>query len=173
MLYEFEGLVPKISEKAYVHPSAVVIGNVELKDHVFIAPGAILRGDYGTITIEENSAIEDNCVVHARPKEATYIGKYVTVGHGSIIHTATVKDYAVIGMRAVITDYAVVGTWAVVAEGAVVKKGQIVPDEKIVVGVPAEIKGVVSEEYKKQWIDFKNIYVSFTERYKKNLKKIE
>jgi carbonic anhydrase/acetyltransferase-like protein (isoleucine patch superfamily) len=161
MLYEFEGYIPKISKTAYVHPTAIVIGNVELKEHVFIAPGAIVRGDYGTITIDENTAIEDNCVIHARPKEATHIGKYVTAGHSSVIHTATVKDYAVIG------------TWAVVAEGAVVKKGQNVPDEKIVVGVPAEIKGIVSEEYKKQWLDLKNIYVSFTERYKTNLRKIE
>jgi carbonic anhydrase/acetyltransferase-like protein (isoleucine patch superfamily) len=173
MLYEFEGYIPKISKTAYVHPTAIVIGNVELKDHVFIAPGAIVRGDYGTITIDENSAIEDNCVIHARPKEATRIGKYVTAGHSSVIHTATVKDYAVIGIKAVIADYSVIGTWAVVAEGAVVKKGQNVPDEKIVFGVPAEIKGIVSEEYKKQWLDLKNIYVSFTERYKTNLKKIE
>lgn len=172
MIYEFEGRVPKISDRAYVHESAVVIGNVTISDGVWVGPNATIRGDYGTIEIGENSAVEDNVVIHARPGEMTRIGKWVTIGHGSIVHTATVNDYVVIGMGSVITDYAVVGTWAVLAEGSVVKIRQVVEPETVVAGVPAQPKMKVTEEYKKQWIEFKKIYVSFTERYKKGLKTI-
>ena len=172
MIFEFEGRVPKISEKAYVHESAVVIGDVTLSDGVYVGPNATIRGDYGTIVIGENSAVEDNVVIHARPGEKTTIGCCVTIGHGSIIHTATIKDYAVIGMGSIVTDYAVVGKWAVLAEGSVVKIRQVVDDETIVAGVPAQPKGKVNDDYKKQWTEFKGIYVSFCERYKKNLKRI-
>lgn len=173
MIYEFEGRMPKISENAYVHESAVIIGDVTISAGVYVAPHATIRGDYGTIFIGENTAIEDNVVVHARPGEVTRIGKWVTVGHGSIIHTATVDDYAVIGMGSVITDYAHVGTWAVTAEGSVVKTRQVVDPETVVAGVPAQPKSKINEDYKKQWIEFKKIYVSFTERYKKNLRRID
>ena len=173
MIYEFEGRVPKISPKAYVHETAVIIGDVTIGDGVWVGPNATIRGDYGTIIIGNNTAIEDNVVIHARPGEKTVIGNWVTIGHGSIIHTATIQDYAVVGTGSVVTDYSVVGTWAVLAEGTVVKIRQVVEPETIVVGIPAQPKGKINEDYKNQWISFKSIYVSFTERYKKNLRRID
>jgi len=113
-------------------------------------------------------------VVHARPGETMRIGDHVTIGHGAIIHTPTIEDWAVIGMGAVISDFARVGRWAAVGEGAVVKNRQEIPEESIAVGVPAKIIGKVSEEYKKQWTEFKKIYENLAEkRYPEGMKRIK
>ena len=172
-IYEFEGKKPKIGKGAWVSESADIIGDVIIGDKCFIAPGARIRGDYGSIEIGDETSIEDNCVVHARPNEKCVIEDNVTVGHSAIIHNCTIHSYAVIGMGAIVSDYAVVGKWSVVGEGCVVKNKQIIPDEKIAVGIPAKIIGDVSEEYKTQWTKFKNIYTGLAEkRYPRDLKKI-
>jgi len=109
-------------------------------------------------------------VLHARPGETCTIGDMVTVGHGSILHNCTVKDYAVIGMGAIVSDYAMVGVWAVVGEGCVVKNKQVVEDQQIVVGIPAKTVGTVSEEYRKLWTRYKNLYAELALKYQKTLK---
>jgi len=91
----FDGRIPRIGEGSYVHPSADVFGDVTIGQGCWIGPGARLRGDYGTIVVGDYSSIEDNCVIHARPGETTHIDNWVTIGHGCVIHTATVRDYAV------------------------------------------------------------------------------
>ncbi|MDF1541441.1 MAG: DapH/DapD/GlmU-related protein, partial [Candidatus Thorarchaeota archaeon] len=100
-VYEFEGRIPKIGKNTYVSSSASVIGAVTIGKECYIAPGAVVKGDYGTITIGNGTSVQDNVVVHARPNESTSIGSNVTLGHGCIIHNATVKDDAVIGMGAI------------------------------------------------------------------------
>ncbi len=172
-VYKFNSKKPLIGKKSYVCDSADIIGNVIIGNGCFIGPGARLRGDYGKITIGDNSSIEDNCVIHARPDEKCYIGDNVTVGHGSVIHNATINDWAIIGMNAVISDYSEIGEWAVVAEGCVVKNNQKIPPGKIAVGIPAKIVADVTEDYKTQWKKFKGKYVAFAEEgYRKKLKKI-
>ena len=166
-LYEFEGRKPKVSPGAYIFPNATVIGEVEIGDKSWIGPGAVLRGDYGTIKVGDFTAIEDNCVLHARPGENTDIGNHVTVGHSSVIHTGTIHDWAVIGMKSVVSDFANIGVWAAVGEGAVVKSKSEIPDGAIAVGVPAKIIGSVDEKYKKLWEDYKLNYNTFAERYRK------
>ncbi len=174
MIYEFEGKRPKIGKGSYVAESAVIIGDVNIGERCFIAPGAVLRGDYGSIVIGDGTAIEDNVVVHARPGETTVIGKRVTIGHGAIIHTPKIDDWAVIGMGAIVSDFAEVGRWAAVGEGAVVKNNQKIPEERIAVGVPAKVLDrKISEEYKRQWTEFKKIYEGLAEkRYPEGLRKI-
>jgi len=170
-IYEFEGRKPKLGEGAYVHPSADVIGDVTVGDGCWIGPGARLRGDYGKISVGDGTSIEDNCVIHARPGEMTRIGKHVTVGHCSVIHTATIQDYAVIGMGSVVSDWATVGEWAVVGEGAVVRQRQQIPDDHIAVGVPAKLLDKkVAAEYKAQWTSFKNTYTDLARRYPDGLR---
>lgn len=171
-IYNFEGRTPKISESAYVFPSATIIGDVEIGDEVWIGPGAVIRGDYGSIHVDSFSAIEDNCVIHARPGEKTYIGKHVTMGHLSVVHTGTVKEWAVLGMGCTVSDFATVGRWAAIGEGAVVRARFQVDDESIAVGVPAKVVGKVSDEYKTLWMDYKKNYNTFCSRYRK-LKEIE
>jgi len=170
-IYEFEGRRPVIGRTTYISPTATVIGKVTIGDECYIAPGAVVKGDYGEIRIGSGTSIQDNVVVHARPNELTTIGDNVTLGHGCIVHNATVKDDAVIGMGAVVSDYATVGVWAVVGEGAVVKARFEVPDGKIAVGVPAKIIGDVEEQHKTELSEFKRIYRDLARRYPAGLKK--
>ena len=157
-VYEFEGRRPKIPKSAYVYESADVIGGATLGEGCYVGPGAVVRADYGTIEIGDGTAVEENCVLHARPGERLEIGKSVTVGHGAILHNCTIKDFAVIGMGAVVSDYSVVGEWAVVGEGAVVKNRQEIPSKAIAVGVPAKVVGEIDEKFKEQWTKFKGMY---------------
>jgi len=174
MIYEFEGKTPEIGEGTFIFENATVIGDVTLGRECYIGPGAVLRGDYGTIVIGDYSAVEDLCMIHARPGEKTSIGSRVTIGHSAVIHNATIRDWAVIGMRAVVSDYADVGEWAVVAEGAVVKNKAVLEPESINVGIPTRPIGRVNEAYKNQWTGFKEIYRQLAAaRYPASLKRID
>ncbi|MHA1666523.1 MAG: gamma carbonic anhydrase family protein, partial [Candidatus Thorarchaeota archaeon] len=129
-------------------------------------------GDYGEIEIGDGVSVQDNVVIHARPNENTIIGSNVTLGHGCIVHNATIKDEAVIGMGAIVSDYAIVGSWAIVGEGAVVRARFEVPDEKIAVGVPAKIIGDVQDHHRVELVKFKQIYRDLAKRYPTGLKKV-
>ncbi len=168
-IYIFEGRTPHISEESYVSPSATIIGDVTLNGAVWVGPGAVIRGDYGKITIATGTAVEDNVVIHARPGEETTIGEHVTLGHSCVIHTAVIGDFAVIGMHSTVTDYARVGKWAVIAEHALVKTKQEIEPEVIAGGVPAKVLKTVTPEYKKLWEEYKMNYTSFCKRYKESL----
>lgn len=173
-IYEFEGRRPKIDPSAFVFESADIIGDVTLGAGCYVGPGARVRGDYGAIVVGEGTAIEDNCVLHARPGEKLAIGKSVTLGHSCVIHNCTVRDGAVIGMGAVVSDYADVGENATVGEGAVVKNKSEIPARSIAVGVPAKVVGQVTDEYIAQWKIFKGVYKELAEkRYRNGLKKVE
>jgi phenylacetic acid degradation protein len=164
----FENKVPVIGAGSWVHPSADVIGSVTLGKHCWIGPGARLRGDYGTIHIGDHTAVEDGCVIHARPDDVTRIGAWVTVGHGAIVHNATVHDWAVLGIGSITSDWAEIGEWAVVAEGAVVRQRLVIPERAIAVGIPARvIDKEVDDAYIEAWTRFKKIYVGLTDRYAK------
>ncbi len=166
MIASFEGKTPEIGPETYVHPSADVFGDVRIGAGCWIGPGARIRGDYGRIVIGDHTAVEDNVVIHARPDEQTTIGDWITLGHGCIIHNATLADWAVIGMGAIVSDWAVIGRWAVVAEGAVVRQRQEIPAERIAVGTPARVLDkVVTEEYQREWQHWKEVYVDLARRY--------
>jgi carbonic anhydrase/acetyltransferase-like protein (isoleucine patch superfamily) len=157
-IYEFENKKPKIGNGSFVFKSADVIGDVVIGKNCYIGPGARIRGDYGSIIIKDDTAIEENVVIHARPRDKTNIGSKVTIGHGSIIHNATIDDWAVIGMGAIVSDWAEIGKWAVIAEGSVVKNKQKIPDKSIAIGVPAKVVSKISLDYEKQWTEYKKIY---------------
>jgi carbonic anhydrase/acetyltransferase-like protein (isoleucine patch superfamily) len=166
MIYSFEGRTPVIGDGSYVHPSADVLGNVTIGSGCWIGPGARIRGDYGRIVIGDNSSVEDNCVIHARPDEQTTIGNWVTVGHGAIVHNATVHDWTLLGMGSIVSDWAVVGEWTAVGEGAVVVQRQEIPADSIAVGTPARVLGKkIEEAYKSKWREFKKLYVGLAARY--------
>lgn len=171
MINTFEGKTPEIGDGTYVHPSADVFGDVKIGGGCWIGPGARIRGDYGRIVIGDNTAVEDNVVIHARPDEQTTIGNYVTIGHGAIVHNATVGDWAVIGMGAIVSDWADIGEWAIVGEGAVVRQRQEIPTHRVAVGVPAKVLGkTVSEDQKTEWRHWKDVYVDLARRYPEGLR---
>jgi carbonic anhydrase/acetyltransferase-like protein (isoleucine patch superfamily) len=172
-IYEYRGARPSIGKDVYIADSAEVIGNVFIGDGVYVGPGAKIRGDYGTIKIGNGTAVEENCVIHARPNEVCTVGSMVTLGHMSIIHNAKlIDDYAIIGMGAIVSDWAVIGKWAVIAEGGLVKNKQEIPPEKIAAGIPVRVIADVEEKYKADWTGFKKIYVDLARTYKNDLKRI-
>ncbi|MCL4314739.1 MAG: gamma carbonic anhydrase family protein [Candidatus Thermoplasmatota archaeon] len=166
VLYSLGDRKPSLGRSSYVSPSATVIGKVTVGEEVWIGPGAVLRGDYGEIIVGDYSAVEENCVLHARPDEKTTVGSHVTIGHAAVIHTGTVQDWAVIGMGAIVSDFSKVGTWAAVGEGAVVKNRDTIPDESIAVGIPAKVIGKIDENYKKTWTEYKARYNGFAKSYR-------
>ncbi len=173
-IYEFENKKPIIGKGTFIFKSADIIGDVCIGQNCYIGPGARIRGDYESIRIGDNTAIEENVVVHARPDDITNIGNFVTIGHASIIHNATINHWAIIGMGAIVSDWAEIGEWAVAAEGAVVKNKQKIPTKAIAVGVPAKVVSEISIKYQKQWSKYKKIYSDLARiRFPMSLKEIE
>lgn len=173
-VYELEGKVPEVGKDTYIHETASVIGEVVIGEATWIGPGASIRGDYGAVYIGDESCIEDNCVVHAKPDGPCRIGNKVTVGHGAILHGCTVHDWALIGMGAIVGQGAEIGEWAVVGEGAVVPREKSIPGRKVALGIPAKVVSEVKEEYIKTWTEYKSWYPDLARNiYKKGLKRID
>jgi len=171
-VYEFEGRVPRIGTNTYVSHTASVIGKVTIGEECYIAPGAVVKGDYGEVRVGDGTSIQDNVIIHARPGEATVVGSNVTLGHGCIIHNATIEDHVVIGMGAIVSDYAIVGKHAVVGEGAVVRSRFEVPEGTIAVGVPARVIGEVKDSHREELSKFKDVYRDLARRYPTGLKRL-
>ena len=123
----------------FVHPDATVVGNVVLGDRVSVWPGAVLRGDCASITVGDESNIQDGVVLHVDYDAPCTIGKRVTVGHRAIVHGATVEDECLIGMGAIVLNHAVIGRGSLVGAGAVVPEGMKVPPGSVVLGIPARV----------------------------------
>lgn len=138
-VYCIDGLTPVVHPDAYVHPSAVLIGDVHVGAGVYIGPSASLRGDFGRLVIEAGANIQDCCIVHGFPESDTVIEQDGHIGHGAVIHGARVCRNALVGMNAVVNDNAVVGESAFVAALAFVKAGMQVPPRTLVAGIPARV----------------------------------
>jgi len=138
-VYSIDGLTPVVHPDAYVHPSAVLIGDVHVGPGVYIGPGASLRGDFGRLVIEAGANIQDGCIVHGFPESDTVIEADGHIGHGAIIHSARICRNALVGMGAVVNDNAVIGESAFVAAMAFVKAGMQVPPRTLVAGIPARV----------------------------------
>lgn len=164
-IYAFEDRRPDVAATAYVSPTAQVIGDVAIGERCYIGHGAILRGDYGSIEVGDESAIEEGVIVHARPDDWTRIGRRVTIGHGAMIHNATIRDEAVIGMRAVISDFSVVGEGAIIGEMGLVRNHQEVPARKVALGIPVKVVGDVDERHGDMTHWAKDLYVDLSARY--------
>ncbi|PLX44182.1 MAG: gamma carbonic anhydrase family protein [Deltaproteobacteria bacterium] len=165
MLYRFDGKEPLVSEGAYVSETAQVIGDVVIGENSYIGHGAILRGDYGRIEIGGGTAVEEGVIIHAPPKETARIGKSVTIGHGAVIHSATVGDFAVIGMGAILSIRSEVGEWSIIGEGSVVKLRQSIPGGFVAVGNPAKAVRETSPKDKEFWLYGKEVYVNLAAKY--------
>lgn len=142
----FDGHTPDIHPTAWVAPTATVVGRVRIGPRASVFYGAVLRGDMDEIVLGEGSNLQDSCVVHTDTGVPTHIGAGVGVGHGAIVHGATVEDGCLIGMGATLLNRSVVRTGAFVAAGALVREGQEVPAHHLAVGVPATVRGELDEE---------------------------
>lgn len=157
---------PQIHPESYVASSAVVIGAVTLAAKASVWPGAVLRGDINTIEIGEGSNIQDGSIVHLADDLGVVVGKYVTVGHGAILHACTVEDECLIGMRATILDGAVIGHHSVVGAGALVTKNTIIPPGSLVLGAPAKVVKALSPEDQANLREWAEKYVAVSAAHK-------
>lgn len=171
-LYAFEGLRPVVAPSAYIHPDAVLIGNVRIGGHCFIGAGAVLRGDFGPIRVRDGSNVQENCVVHVSPGQEADIHEKVVVGHGALLHDVTIRSGALIGMGAVLLHWAVVEPEGIVAPGAVVRSGFVVPARTLVSGNPAQVRKDVPEAYLSFFRAGVTLYPGLPDRYRKSLVKI-
>ncbi len=144
--YEFDGIVPVVDPRSYVHPTAVLIGDVIVGANCYIGANSVLRGDFGRLILQTGSNLQDTCVMHCFPECDTIIEEDGHIGHGAILHGCRVGRNAMIGMNAVIMDNAVIGEESIVAAMAFVKANMTVPPRSLVAGVPGKIMRRVTQE---------------------------
>lgn len=145
MIFAFEDFIPVVHPGAFVHPQATIIGQVVLGDKVYVGPGAVLRGDWGGIFVEDGCNIQENCVVHMFPGVAVHLRKGAHIGHGAIIHGAEIGENVLVGMNAVVMDRVKVGPNSIIGALAFVPADMDIPPKSLVVGNPAKIVKEVSD----------------------------
>jgi phenylacetic acid degradation protein len=164
IVYSINGVTPVVDPAAYVHPSAVLIGDVIVGGGCYIGPCASLRGDFGRIEVRAGANLQDSCVAHGFPGTDTIIAEEGHIGHGAILHGCVVERNALIGMNAVINDNAVIGESAIVAAMAFVKARMVVPPRMLVAGVPARIVRELSDTELAWKVDGTRSYQELTRR---------
>lgn len=167
MIRTFGGVSPKIDEKAFIAETAAVIGDVEIGADSSVWYGAVLRGDVSPIRIGRGSSLQDNTVVHCDRNIPTVIGDDVTVGHGAIVHSASVGDNVLIGMGATVLSGAVIGKNCIIGAGALVKENAVVPDGSILVGVPGKIIRSVTAGQAERIRQSANDYIALADMYRR------
>ncbi len=138
-VYAIDGLVPVVDPTTFVHPTAVLIGDVIVGAGCYIGPCACLRGDLGRVVVKAGVNVQDTCVVHTFPGRDSVIEEDGHIGHGAVLHCCTIRRNALVGMNAVVMDNAIVGESAIVAACSFVKAGMEIPARTLVGGVPAKI----------------------------------
>lgn len=146
MFYKFKGFQPVVHESAFVHPQAVVTGNVVIGQDVYIGPGAAIRGDWGGIVIEDGCNVQENCTIHMFPGITVRLMEGAHIGHGAIIHGATIGKNVLVGMNAVIMDHVIIGDESIIGALCFIKANEIIPPRSLVVGNPGKIIKQVSDD---------------------------
>ena len=146
MIYEFNNYKPVIHESSFVHPLAAVTGNVIIGRDVYIGPGAALRGDWGQIIIKDGCNVQENCIIHMFPGVTATLHESAHVGHGAVIHGATIGKNVLVGMNSVVMDNVVIGDNCIIGALTFIPEGMIIPQKKIVVGNPAKIVKDATDE---------------------------
>src|SRR5438067_7019824 len=145
-VHEIDGIRPVVHPTAYVHPSAVLIGDVIVGPRCYVGPLASLRGDFGRLVLEEGANVQDTCVMHGFPDGDTTVEVDGHIGHGAVLHGCRVGRNAMVGMNAVVMDGAVVGAESIVGAAAFVKAGMLIPPRSLVIGAPARIVRPVTDD---------------------------
>lgn len=150
MIRSFNGKTPRIAKSTFVSETAYVIGDVEIGENSGVWPGAVIRGDLGSINIGRNTAVEDNCVIHSgspsSPVQDVIIGDRVIIGHGAVINCCRIGDNVLIGANATILHDAEIGNLCIIGAGCLIGQGMKIPDNSFVAGVPGKNKGKPSPQ---------------------------
>lgn len=152
-VYAYDGVIPVIDPGAYVHPEAVVIGDVIVGTGVYVGPCAVLRGDFGRILLQPGCNVQETCVIHSFPGKDVVVETEGHIGHGAVLHGCHIGRNVMVGMNAVVMDGAVIGENCIVAAMAFVKAGMQVPPGSLLVGSPAKVLrelGTEEIEWKRQ-----------------------
>ncbi|NVD99036.1 phenylacetic acid degradation protein PaaY [Massilia sp. BJB1822] len=144
-VYEINGIRPVVHPSAYVHPTAVLIGDVIVGPRCYIGPLASMRGDFGRLVLEEGANLQDTCVVHGFPGADTVVEVDGHIGHGAVLHGCRIGRNSLVGMNAVVMDNAVVGEESIIAAMSFVKASMIIPPRSMVMGTPARVVRQVSD----------------------------
>ena len=172
-VYAIDGIVPVVHPSAFVHPSAVLIGDVHVGARAYIGPCASLRGDFGRIVVEEGANIQDHCMLHGFPGKDTVAGAETTIGHGAVLHGCVVRRGALVGMNAVVNDNAEVGEDAVIAALAFVKAEGRVPARSLAAGIPARVLRELTAEEIRWKDDNMRLYQQLAERSRDTMREVE
>ncbi|MFK4751613.1 MULTISPECIES: phenylacetic acid degradation protein PaaY [Oceanospirillaceae] len=144
--YKIDGVTPVVHPSAYVHPTAVLIGDVIIGAQCYVGPAACLRGDFGRIIMEEGANIQDTCVVHGFPQSSTIIRRHGHIGHGAVLHGCIIGEDTLIGMNAVVMDGADIGAESIVSASSFIKNRFTCPPRSMVMGTPGVIKRQVTDD---------------------------
>ncbi len=145
-IIEFAGVTPTVPSSAWVSPTSTLVGAVTLGERASVFYGAVLRADVDSITIGDDTNLQDNVTMHCDAGSPARVGARVSVGHGAILHGCTVEDDSLIGMGSTVLNGAVIGAGSLVAAGAVVLEGTVVPPGSLVAGVPAKVRRELTDE---------------------------
>jgi carbonic anhydrase/acetyltransferase-like protein (isoleucine patch superfamily) len=151
-LFSFEGRKPVVSPKAWIAPTATLVGDVQVEAEASVWYGAVLRGDFGPIIVRQGANVLDGSVLHGGPDPVTEIGEGATIGHLCVVHGAVIQAEALVGNGATVLDGATVGRRALVAAGCTVPPGMTIPDGMLAVGIPARIVGELTSGAR-QWVE--------------------
>jgi phenylacetic acid degradation protein len=172
-VYEIDGVRPVVHPTAYVHPSAVLIGDVIVGPRCYVGPLASLRGDFGRLILEEGANIQDTCVMHGFPEGDTVVEADGHIGHGAVLHGCRVEKNAMVGMNAVVMDQAVVGAESIVAAMSFVKAKMVIPPRSMVMGMPAKVVRALTDDEVK-WKSFgTRQYHELTVRSRETMREVE
>ncbi|MGA7196708.1 MAG: transferase hexapeptide repeat family protein [Roseiarcus sp.] len=145
-VYSIDGVTPVIHPGAFVHPEAVLIGDVIVEEGCYVGPCASLRGDFGRIIVRRGSNVQDNCTLHSLPGFSSIIGADGHIGHGAIVHSAELGSNVLVGMNAVVMDHAKIGDSAMIGAMSFVKAGAEIPARHLAAGVPARVMRELSAD---------------------------
>ena len=145
-VFKFNGFIPVVDESSFVHPNAAVTGNVIIGKNVYIGPGAAIRGDWGQIIIEDGCNVQENCTIHMFPGTTVTLHAGAHIGHGAIIHGASIGKNCLIGMNSVVMDDAIVEDECIIGALCFVPAKMHLPKRSLAVGNPAKIVKEVSDE---------------------------
>jgi phenylacetic acid degradation protein len=171
--YSIEGVIPVVDPSAYVHPTAVLIGDVIVGPDCYVGPNASLRGDFGRIVLQRGSNVQDTCVIHGFPSDDTVVEENGHIGHGAVLHGCTVRRDALVGMNAVVMDEAEVGERSIVAACAFVPAGMKVAAATLVGGVPARVLRSLRDEEIAWKLEGTRTYQELTRRSLASLRAVE
>jgi carbonic anhydrase/acetyltransferase-like protein (isoleucine patch superfamily) len=166
MIRAYRGIRPALGSRAWVDESAQVIGAVEMGEDASVWMNTVVRGDVNRIRIGARTNVQDNCVLHVTARHPTTLAEDVTVGHSVTLHGCTIERLCLVGIGAIVLNGAVVGEESIVAAGALVPEGMVIPARSVVMGSPAKVRRVVSEEERAGLRRYAENYVGYKDEYR-------